>query len=127
MNSSRRAHFEIAHTKSGLTPYLDSILTRENYEHTKPHPEPYLTAMARHGLRPEECIVVEDSPRGLAAARAAGLSCLIVLSEWTKDGDFRGACRVLENIREVPRELTERSMYLTTTASMVARRSMRDD
>jgi beta-phosphoglucomutase-like phosphatase (HAD superfamily) len=64
--------------------------------------------MARNGLRPEECIVVEDSERGLAAATAAGLPCLIVLSEWTKDGDFRAACRVLESIREVPEEVGQR-------------------
>lgn len=127
VTSARRQHFEIAHSKSGLIPYLDFVLTREDYEHTKPNPEPCLTAMARHGLRPEECIVVEDSPRGLAAARAAGLSCLIVLSEWTKDGDFRGACRVLENIREVPDEVTKQARLSTTTGSVVARRCMPHD
>jgi HAD superfamily hydrolase (TIGR01509 family) len=108
VTSSRRAHFEIAHAKSGLLPYLDFVLTREDYQHTKPHPEPYLTGMARHGLRSEECIVVEDSERGLAAATAAGVKCLIVLSEWTGDGDFRAACRVLKSIREVPGEVMQR-------------------
>ena len=105
VTSSRRAHFDTAHAKSGLIPYLDFVLARENYKHTKPHPEPYLTAMARHSLRPEECIVVEDSERGLAAAMAAGLPCLIVLSEWTKDGDFRNARKVLGSIWEVPNEI----------------------
>lgn len=105
VTSARRQHFEIAHAKSGLTNYLDFVLAREDYQHTKPHPEPYLTAMARHGLRPEECIVVEDSERGLAAATAARLPCLIVLSDWTKDGDFRGARRILESIRDVPGEI----------------------
>ena len=107
VTSTRRKHFDIAHAKSGLTKYLDFVLTFEDYRHTKPHPESYLTAMARHGLHPEECIVVKDSERGLAAATAAGLPCLIVLSEWTKDGDFRGACRVLESIREVPSEVAK--------------------
>lgn len=105
VTSTRRRHFEIAHAKGGLIPFLDFVLTREDFQQTKPNPEPYLTAMARHGLRPEECLVVEDSERGLAAATAAGLPCLIVLSEWTKDGDFHGACRVVENIREVPGEV----------------------
>jgi beta-phosphoglucomutase-like phosphatase (HAD superfamily) len=86
------------------------------YRHTKPHPEPYLTAMARHGLRPEECIVVEDSERGLAAATAAGLPCLIVLSEWTKDGNFDGACRVLESIRAVPDEVLRLASQRTLTS-----------
>ncbi len=87
---------------AGLAKYLDFVITQDDYEHTKPHPDPYLTAIARHNLRREECIVVEDSERGLAAATAAGLPCLIVLSEWTKDGDFRSACKVLNSIREVP-------------------------
>ena len=53
-------------------------------------------------MQPEQCIVVEDSERGLASATAAGLPCLIVLSEWTRDGDFSGDCKVLESIRDVP-------------------------
>ena len=74
VTSTRRKHFEIAHAKSGLTKYLDFVIAHEDYRHTKPHPEPYLTAMARHGLRPEECIVVEDSERGLARRRRPGCS-----------------------------------------------------
>jgi HAD superfamily hydrolase (TIGR01509 family) len=111
VTSTRRKHFEIAHAKSGLTKYLNFVVTHEDYRHTKPHPEPYLTALARHGLQPDECVVVEDSERGLVAATAAGLPCLIVLSEWTKDGDFRGACRVLESIRDVPGEVLGSPMH----------------
>jgi len=110
VTSSRRDHFNIVHAKSGLLRYFDFILTREDYEHTKPHPEPYLTAMKRHRLTPEQCIVVEDSERGLASAKAAGLECLIVLSEWTKDGDFSQACKVLESIACVSDEVLRRAL-----------------
>lgn len=102
VTSARKVHFETAHASTGLRQYLDFVLTREDYQHTKPYPEPYLTAMARHDLRPKDCIVVEDSERGLAAATAAGLPCLIVLSDWSRDADFSGAAQVLESIREVP-------------------------
>jgi len=71
----------------------------------KPHPDLYLTALKRHHLRPDKCIVVEDSERGLASAVAAGLACPIVLSEWAKDGDFHGARKVLENVSCVPEEV----------------------
>lgn len=111
VTSSRRDHFDIAHAKGGLLRHFDFILTREDYEHTKPHPEPYLTAMKRHSLVPDQCIVVEDSERGLASARAAGLDCLIVLSEWTKDGDFSQACKVLRSISEVPDEVLRRASH----------------
>lgn len=102
VTSARKVHFDTAHARTGLRQYLDFVLTREDYQQTKPHPEPYLTAMARQGLRPEDCIVVEDSARGLAAATAAGLPCLIVLSDWSRDADFSGAAMVLDNIRDVP-------------------------
>ncbi len=42
----------------------------------KPDPEGYLTAAARLGRAPGECVVVEDAPAGVAAARAAGMRCL---------------------------------------------------
>lgn len=107
VTSARRVHFEAAHASTGLRQYLDFALTREDYKESKPNPEPYLTALVRHNLRPEDCIVVEDSERGLAAATAAGLRCLVVLNHWTQDGDFGGADRVLQCIRDVPRAVLD--------------------
>jgi HAD superfamily hydrolase (TIGR01509 family) len=109
VTSARRVHFETAHARTGLRPYLDFVLTREDYQQTKPHPEPYLTALARHDLHPEDCIVVEDSERGLAAATAAGLPCLIVVSDWSRDADFSRATQVLASIRDVPGEVLKQT------------------
>jgi HAD superfamily hydrolase (TIGR01509 family) len=109
VTSARRQHFEAAHARSGVIHYMDFVLTREDYTQSKPHPEPYLTAMKRHGLRPEECIVVGDSARGLAAAMAAGVDCIIVLSEWTRGGDFTKAVAVVESISGVPEEVLRRT------------------
>ncbi|GAA2482040.1 HAD family phosphatase [Streptomyces thermolineatus] len=47
---------------------------------TKPHPEPYLTAASRLGAHPSRCVVVEDTPTGVAAAEAAGCRVLAVPS-----------------------------------------------
>jgi hypothetical protein len=69
--------------------------------------EPYLTALGRHNLRPEDCIVVQDSERGLTAATAPGLRCPVVLSHWTQDGDFGKADQVLQSIRDVPRAVLD--------------------
>lgn len=96
VTSSQRQHFEAIHETSGLTRYMDFTLTREDYVQSKPAPEPYLTAMQRHGLRPDQCVVVEDSERGLASATAAGVDCIVVLSQWTRDGDFSDAVAVVE-------------------------------
>jgi beta-phosphoglucomutase-like phosphatase (HAD superfamily) len=73
--------------------------------HSKPHPEPYLLAVKRSGFRKEECLVIEDSERGLMAAKAAGLRCIVVPSEFTRGSSFAGAYKVLENLREPLAEL----------------------
>lgn len=109
VTSSRRGHFKAAHAHSGMVPYMDFVLTREDYTRSKPDPEPYRTAMERHGLRPEHCIVVEDSERGLASATAAGVNCIVVLSEWTQGGDFTTAVAVVENIFGVADEVLRKA------------------
>ena len=49
------------------------MVTAFDVKHGKPHPEPYLMGMQKGGLRPEECIVVENAPLGVRAAKAAGI------------------------------------------------------
>ena len=105
VTGSRREHFEIIHQHSGLLPYFDLVLTREDYRRSKPDPDPYLTAIKTYGIEREHCLVVEDSERGLAAARAAGIRCIVVPNPLTKEGDFSGAYRVFQTIREVGEEV----------------------
>jgi HAD superfamily hydrolase (TIGR01509 family) len=101
VTSSNPDHFEIIHRSTGLLRYFDFVLTNRDYEHTKPHPAPYLAALARCGLEPERCIAIEDSERGLAAARAAGLRCIVVPRGLTRGCRFDGAYRVLEDTRAI--------------------------
>ena len=56
----------------------------------------------RCGLSRQECIVIEDSERGLAAAVAAGLRCIAIPTELTRGGDFSQAFAVIEDVREIP-------------------------
>jgi beta-phosphoglucomutase-like phosphatase (HAD superfamily) len=68
----------------------------------KPHPEPYLTAMARlepraPRLRPEECLVFEDSMPGIAAARAAGMTVVGVTNSYPA-AKLSAAHRVVESL-----------------------------
>ena len=91
VTSSRRDHFEIIHQSTNLLQYLDFILTSDAYTKFKPDPEPYLLAVERTGLEKHECIVVEDSGRGLAAAKNAGIKCWVILNRLTEGCDFSGA------------------------------------
>jgi HAD superfamily hydrolase (TIGR01509 family) len=45
---------------------------------SKPHPDLFLAAADRLGLKPADCVVIEDSPRGKEAADAAGMPCILV-------------------------------------------------
>ncbi len=76
VTSSHREHFEIIHEGSGLLEHMEFAVVREDYERGKPHPDGYLAGIERTALGAGECIAVEDSPRGAAAARAAGLQCV---------------------------------------------------
>ena len=107
VTSSRRAHFDAMHAKTGLRSHFDFILTREDYALSKPDPEPYRLAMKRSGCRPAECLVVEDSERGLRAAVAAGIRCIVVPNDLTRDGEFAGAWRILRSCREIPHEIEQ--------------------
>lgn len=106
VTGSRKDHFDLIHQSTGLLKYFDFVLTREDYTQAKPHPEPYLTALAKSGLRPEECVAVEDSERGMHSAIRAGLRCLAIPNKLTCDSDFSAATHILGNITEVPRILT---------------------
>jgi HAD superfamily hydrolase (TIGR01509 family) len=64
---------------AGLPPgTFATLVTGDEVTRGKPHPEPYLTAAARLGLVPGECLAIEDSPTGVASATAAGVPVLAV-------------------------------------------------
>jgi HAD superfamily hydrolase (TIGR01509 family) len=54
------------------------VVTGEQVRRGKPHPEPYLTAAAALGVRPEQCVAIEDSNTGVRSAEAAGCTVLVV-------------------------------------------------
>jgi HAD superfamily hydrolase (TIGR01509 family) len=97
VTSSQRQHFEVMHANIGLTGYFEFVLAREDYTKSKPSPEPYLLALQRLGMKAEACVAVEDSERGLAAARAAGLRCLVIPNEMTRNCSFHGATAILSS------------------------------
>ena len=107
VTSSKRGHFDAIHRTTGLLEYFDFFLTREDYAHSKPDPEPYLKAVQVSGVPRERCLVIEDSERGLRSAKGAGLACWVIPNELTAEGDFGTADRVLASIGEAVALLLE--------------------
>ena len=61
-----------------LFDYLDLIIGNDEVENPKPHPEIYLTAFKLLHIKPEEAIIIEDSPHGVEAARQSGAEVRVV-------------------------------------------------
>lgn len=57
-------------------PFPKDAITAEMVEHGKPDPEPYLKGAALLGFPPSECLVIEDTPAGIASAKAAGMQTI---------------------------------------------------
>ena len=71
-SNSVRNSVEMMMEKSKLIKYLEFMLSNQDVTKSKPDPEIYLTAIARLNLRPEECLIVEDNPNGIKAAKDSG-------------------------------------------------------
>jgi beta-phosphoglucomutase len=63
---------------AGLMGLFRSVITVDDIENGKPHPEPYLKGLHDVGFPPEKALVVENAPLGISSARAAGLRCFAI-------------------------------------------------
>jgi len=73
----------------------DAVVCREDVARAKPAPDLYVRACELVGVAPQEAIAIEDSPNGIAAAKAAGLRAVVVPNELTRELDLtRADCRL---------------------------------
>ena len=101
VTSSRKDHFDLIHAQTGLLGFFDFVLTAADFRRVKPDPEPYLRAVERSGFPASECLAIEDSARGLEAARAAGVPCVVVPTRLTRGCQFPGAEGILPALNEL--------------------------
>ncbi|MGP8010802.1 MAG: HAD family hydrolase [Acidimicrobiales bacterium] len=101
VTAAKRVDFELIHEKRQIRQFMDFVLVREDYGHTKPHPEPYLTGLERFGASRAETLAVEDSSRGLNSAVAAGIDCVIVHNDFTEAHDFSRASYRIETLTQL--------------------------
>jgi mannitol-1-/sugar-/sorbitol-6-phosphatase len=66
-------------------PVPEVLVTADDVAHGKPHPEPYLKGAERMGFDPADCLVVEDAPAGIQAARAGGMKVVGITSTYAAD------------------------------------------
>jgi HAD superfamily hydrolase (TIGR01509 family) len=100
--SSRSAHALSHLGTAGLLDVFQTIVTRDDVHHPKPHPEPYLLAAKRLGVDPASCLAVEDSHAGVRAAHAAGMQTIMVPDLVKPSGEVAALCAaVLESLHHL--------------------------
>jgi mannitol-1-/sugar-/sorbitol-6-phosphatase len=85
--------------RAGL-PIPKVLVPAERVANGKPHPEPYLAGAQLLGLAPADCLVIEDSPAGVASGKAAGCRVLAVLSSHAQS-ELTGADWFVASLEQV--------------------------
>lgn len=67
--------------------YLKAIISADDVEISKPHPETFLKAAEAVGAKPADCIVFEDAPKGVEATKNAGMKCVVLTTAHVEE-DF---------------------------------------
>ncbi len=83
-----------------LVEQFDVLVCGEDVQHKKPAPDLYLLALARLDLAPRECVAIEDSEMGVAAAVAAGIATVVTTNANTAHEDFDRAQLVVDTLGE---------------------------
>jgi HAD superfamily hydrolase (TIGR01509 family) len=101
----RREQLNLVHETNNVLGFFDVIVTGDDCSLTKPHPAPYLAAVKALQVDPRHCIAVEDSPKGLASANAAGIPCIVVPHDLTLILQFPNALSVERDVSGVLRHI----------------------
>ena len=96
--NSKRVDVDFVIERFALRPLFPVVVTREDYARAKPEPDAYQTAAVRMALPVGQCVVVEDSFRGVVAAHRAGAAVIAVPNRFTRGSDFSLAAAVLPGL-----------------------------
>ena len=80
---------------------LATICAGDDVASKKPDPAIYMLVAERCGVRPRDCLVLEDTRHGLEAAQAAGMNCIVTPSELARDDSFPGAMMRVESLENI--------------------------
>ncbi len=87
-----------------LTPFFEAIVTGDEVERGKPHPDIYLLAGQKLGVVPEECLVIEDALSGVRAGKAANMRVAAIPDRrFVEPGEYEAAADyLLTSLSEIP-------------------------
>ena len=101
-SSSNMNHIVNNMEKTGLIKYIDELASGAEVKNGKPAPDVFLLAAERLGVKPEECLVLEDSKAGVIAGSTAGVKVIMVPDMFEPDEVCKEkAYKIVENLGEV--------------------------
>jgi HAD superfamily hydrolase (TIGR01509 family) len=83
---------------------FDVYVSGNDITNNKPNPEIFLTAAKKLNLYPKECLVVEDAPSGIEAAKNAGCKCLALLTTFKED-ELKRADQIIKDLSVYPKDI----------------------
>ena len=84
-SSGYRVNVDFVLEKCRIGRYFEAIVAGDEVTRCKPAPEIYLTAAAKLGLKPEECVVFEDAEAGIEAAKRAGIKVVALATTFSRE------------------------------------------
>ena len=101
-SSAPRGNLDLLLEATGTLRYFAAVVSGDDVTRGKPDPEVFLTAATKLGADPRRCVVFEDAPAGIQAAKAAGMACVAVCSHHAADVlAASGADMVVGSLAEV--------------------------
>lgn len=85
----------------GIRPYFSSILSGGELTESKPHPAIYLISAERLGVKPAECLVIEDTTNGIMAAKRAGMNCVAYRNPHSGNQDLSLADEIVDSLSKI--------------------------
>lgn len=94
-----RSNIDFVLDGTDIRHYFSAIISADDVARSKPHPETFLKCAAALGVAPDACIVFEDAPKGVEAARNAGMQALVLTTMHTAD-EFGGYPNIIGFARD---------------------------
>jgi len=101
-SSSFHEIIELILERTGLRKYFEQVVSSQEAGKSKPEPDVFLLAAKRIGIKPEDCLVVEDSANGIRAAKAAGMKCIAFEGPGANPANQQQADAVIKSFDQLP-------------------------
>ncbi len=107
--SAEKTYMDWVLKKFDMKNYFRGIVGPDDVKHRKPNPEVYITLAKRLNATPSSCLVIEDAPSGIEAAKSAGATCWALRGQYVTDGMLSDSDRIFESLSDVQRVLVKYS------------------